>query len=94
MFSSAVLAVTPSSRLSSAVLAVTPSRMFSSLADAVSPTPSIVIGEVNTGLLEFALLFTATAMLSNSTSNSEPLMILSESPDGNESLDAKSVLLV
>lgn len=47
---------------------------------------------VNAGLLASALVAMAVDMLSNSVSNSEPLMILLESPEGNESLAAKSVV--
>ena len=57
-------------------------------------SPSIVTVPVNVGLFASDLEAIAVAMLSNSVSNSEPRMILPESPDGKESFASKSVVFV
>jgi len=64
----------------------------------VSPPSVTVAGSVtapvNVGLADSALVAMAVAMLSNSVSNSEPLMTLFGSPVVSESFASKSVVLV
>jgi hypothetical protein len=65
-----------------------------SIAPPLMSTVGIVVVPVNVGLAMFDLVATAVAILSNSVSNSVPLMILPLSPEGKLSFAAKSVVLV
>ena len=64
----------------------------------ISIVPSEIVSKVNVpvkvGPAKSDLLAIATAILSNSTSNSDPRMILSGSPVFKVSFTAKSVVLV
>ena len=99
MLSSADVAVIPTSALISVADAVTPSRVFSSVAVAVTGVPLMLSAvretvPLNVGLAVSALVLTAVAILSNSVSNSVPLMTFCGSPLDRLSLGPKAVVLM
>ena len=83
----------------SAAVEVTPSWIFSSATvDVSAVVPSLRVAYVSVpvkvGPAIFALVATAVAILSNSVSNSAPLIIFPLSPEGKLSLASKSVVFV